>query len=287
MPQPDISIPEEFAYGQPRDIFTNIRRVTAPNPSVFTGPGTNSYLVGSHEDYTVIDPGPKIDRHLDALVAAAGGEPSNIKRIIATHTHPDHSPACAPLAKRTGAKIYGMHPTTGVQDRTFSPDVVLEDGMVIQGPGHRLLCIHTPGHASNHFCLLMQEAGVLFTGDHIMSGSTVVIAPPDGDMSAYLESLESLFSHDISALAPAHGSVIDDPDKAIKGLIRHRLSREAKVLKCLRRQAITAIDELVTFVYDDVDSRLHAIAKSSLLAHLQRLEGLGQAAVTGSIWRAL
>ena len=282
----------EFPHGEPLQVSPGVLRVTAPNPSVFTGPGTNSYVLGDSRAVTLIDPGPAIDSHLQALLDAA---PGPVRHIVVTHTHPDHSPGVAPLAKQLpDAEIWGMHPTTSIQDKTFKPTHELRHGDLI-GEGDDLIeAIHTPGHASNHFCLLHRRHRMLFTGDHIMEGSTVVIGPPDGDMDAYITSLQELQELDLNELAPAHGGIIEDPQLAIKQLIRHRLHRESKALRALRLQVAGNLDQLVQLVYDDVNPMLHPIAKSSLLAHLLRLEKLGQARSLGGrgdgkggVWRSL
>ena len=246
-----------------------VRRVVAPNAGMMTGPGTNTYLIGQ-ESVAVIDPGPLIDSHLDAICNAA---PDAIRWILVTHTHPDHSPAAIALAERTGAPLYGIPAPDGPhQDKTFIPDHVLADGDAVTVDDFTLRAVHTPGHASNHLCYLLDPKGWLFTGDHIMSGSTVVIDPPDGDMKAYLDALTGLKQLDLKALAPGHGVVIDEPFAAIDGLIEHRLKREAKVAAALEANPGLPLAALTAAAYQEVDASLHGLASRSLLAHLLKLE---------------
>jgi glyoxylase-like metal-dependent hydrolase (beta-lactamase superfamily II) len=245
-----------------------VTRIIAPNPGVMTGPGTNTYLVGE-DAIAVIDPGPAIDSHVEKVLAAGEGR---IRWILATHTHVDHSPAAAALKQATGAVVIGMPaPAHGNQDRSFAPERVPGHGEQIALGSVTLRAIHTPGHASNHLCYRLEETGMLFTGDHVMQGSTVVINPPDGDMRAYFASLELLFAEDIAILAPGHGYLIGSPHKEVRRLIAHRLAREAKVAAALARRASATPEELVSEVYDDVPARIHAVAARSLLAHLEKL----------------
>ena len=266
-------------------LATRTRRITARNPGPMTGPGTNSYLIGSGEQWGVIDPGPADARHIQALTDAA---PGAIRYIMVTHTHRDHSPGAVPLKSATGALLLGRttsHPHW--QDPTFVPDRELHhDDRVTLAPGATVRVIHTPGHASNHLCFLLEEERILFTGDHIIQGSTVVIDPPDGDMAAYIASLESLLREPVDYLAPGHGTLIPDPRAAIQGLIQHRLRREAKVLAALPRQRPADLAALVRRVYDDVSPQLHALAERSLLAHLLKLEADGRARRGADGWRS-
>jgi glyoxylase-like metal-dependent hydrolase (beta-lactamase superfamily II) len=251
-----------------------VTRVIAPNPGFMTGPGTNSYLVGE-DPLAVIDPGPEIDSHLEALLAAGAGR---IRWILCTHTHIDHSPAAALLKARTGATVLGRpRPAHGNQDHSFAPDRVLAHGERVALGGATLRAIHTPGHASNHLCYLLEETRMLFTGDHVMQGSTVVINPPDGDMRAYLASLEMLLTEEVVIFAPGHGYLIGAPQREVKRLIAHRLAREAKVAAALARHAGATPEELVAEVYDDVPARIHAVAARSLAAHLDKLVADGGA----------
>ncbi len=245
-----------------------VSRVIAPNPGMMTGPGTNTYFVGDAE-LAVIDPGPAIDEHVEAVLSAGAGR---IRWILCTHTHVDHSPAAALLKARTGATVLGRpRPAHGNQDHSFAPDRVLENGERVELGGVTLRAIHTPGHASNHLCYLLEETKMLFTGDHVMQGSTVVINPPDGDMGAYLASLELLLAEDIAILAPGHGYLIGSPHKEARRLIAHRLAREAKVVAAIARLGSPTLDEMLPAVYDDVPPRLHPVAARSLAAHLEKL----------------
>ncbi len=261
--------------GQLDEIAPGVRRLVARNPGFMTGPGTNTYLVGTQR-CAVIDPGPHDPVHIERILEAAGGRVSS---ILATHTHPDHSPAVAALAQSTGAEVLGRGaPVHGRQDATFAPTRVLNDGDVVRVDDLALRAIHTPGHASNHLCYLLEGAGMLFSGDHVMQGSTVVIGPPDGDMRVYLQSLARLQREPVTRIAPGHGTVIEDAQSEVARLIAHRLQREAKVVERLRRAGRATIDVLVASVYDDVDPRLHPVAKGSLLAHLLKLQADGRAA---------
>ena len=246
-----------------------VKKITAPNPGVFTGGGTNTYLVG-REDLTLIDPGPNIKEHIDEIIRV--GE-NKIKRILVTHTHTDHSPAALPISKVLDVPMYGrlIDGESSWEDETFIPDVILNDADIIKTDEYTLEVIHTPGHASNHLCFLIKELNCLITGDHIMDGSTVVIGPPDGNMADYLESLNKLFKYKINCLAPGHGNFMYEPKKVIESIIRHRLSREAKVLRRLEDVGDIDLESLTAIVYDDVPEQLHPIAKFSLEAHLLKL----------------
>ena len=245
-----------------------VRRITAGNSSVFTGPGTNTYLVGK-EEITVIDPGPAMPEHIENIAKACGDD---IKQILVTHTHPDHSPGAKLLHQRTAAPVMGMYALhKQTQDKTFKANKVLEDGDEIREIEYTLKAIHTPGHASNHLCYLLEEEKMIFTGDHIMEGSTVVIGPPDGNMKQYIESLEKLIQLDISMIAPGHGNLMKDPKSVVDWIVSHRMFREKKVVDALTEFSKANLDQLVEKVYDDVDERLHGIARASLLAHLNKL----------------
>ena len=252
-----------------------VTRVTAPNPGFMTGPGTNSYLVGAGDELAIIDPGPAIDEHLDALLAAVGAR--HLRWILCTHTHPDHSPAAALLKARTGATVLGQpRPEHGNQDHSFAPDRIVENGERLALAGVTLRALHTPGHASNHLCYLLEETRMLFTGDHVMQGSTVVINPPDGDMRVYLASLERLLGVDAAIFAPGHGHLIGAPHKEVRRLVAHRLAREAKVAAAVERLGRATLEELVPVVYDDVLPRAHPVAARSLAAHLAKLVAEGR-----------
>ena len=245
-----------------------VRRITAGNSSVFTGPGTNTYLVGK-EEITVIDPGPAMPEHIENIAKACGDD---IKQILVTHTHPDHSPGAKLLHQRTAAPVMGMYALhKQTQDKTFKANKVLEDGDEIREIEYTLKAIHTPGHASNHLCYLLEEEKMIFTGDHIMEGSTVVIGPPDGNMKQYIESLEKLKQFDISMIAPGHGNLMKDPKSVVDWIVSHRMFREKKVVDALTEFSKANLDQLVEKVYDDVDERLHGIARASLLALLNKL----------------
>ncbi|MGA7541331.1 MAG: MBL fold metallo-hydrolase [Steroidobacteraceae bacterium] len=278
-PSPGAAIRHEV----PVRLTQRVWRVTASNAGAMTGAGTNSYVVAAGDDCAVIDPGPADDRHLQALLEAA---PGVIRYVLVTHTHRDHSPGAAALKSVTGARLLGRTtPHRHWQDPTFAPDRELHhDDRVSVAGGATLRVIHTPGHASNHVCFLLEEERILFTGDHIIQGSTVVIDPPDGDMAAYIASLEFLLSEPLACLAPGHGTLIPDPEAAIQGLIRHRLRREAKVLAALPREHPEDPATLVGRIYDDVDPRLHPLAERSLLAHLLKLEAEGRAMRVGDSW---
>ena len=240
----------------------------APNPGPMTGPGTNTYVVGE-TDLVVVDPGPAIPSHIDAILNCVG---DRLRYIACTHTHPDHSPAASALAEATGAMLVGR--TTADdrhQDLSFQPASQIEDDECITGEGWTLRAIRTPGHVDNHVCYLLDEEGMVFAGDHIMNGSTVVIVPPGGNMADYIASLRRLLDYDVKVVAPGHGELIPDCRGEVEKLVRHRLLREAKVFGALS-DAAQSLDDLVVAVYDDVDPMMHEWAKLSLLAHLIKLE---------------
>jgi glyoxylase-like metal-dependent hydrolase (beta-lactamase superfamily II)/8-oxo-dGTP pyrophosphatase MutT (NUDIX family) len=264
----------EIVPGTVVRLSDKVRRITAPNPGFMTGPGTNTYLLGAGGDIAVIDPGPAIDAHIEAVLAAAG---ARIRWILVTHTHMDHSPAAALLQAKTGAELMGMPPPPFErQDQSFRPDRVLAHGERIELGGCVLRVIHSPGHASNQLCYLLEEESLLFTGDHVMQGSTVVINPPDGDMRVYLESLRRLQGEDIAWFAPGHGFLMDQPQEVLERLLIHRLTRENKVLNAVREAGTATLEALLPAVYDDVPARLHPVASRSLLAHLIKLRTEGR-----------
>ena len=262
----------DLVPGRPTVISKRVRRIVAPNPGVMTGPGTNTYLVG-HDEVAVIDPGPADDAHLDAIAAAGGGR---IRWIVVTHTHSDHSPGAQPLRERLRPDVLVLG-FEGGRDG-FDPDAEIGDGHAIDATEFTLRALHTPGHASNHLCFVLDEERLLFSGDHIMNGSTVVIAPPDGDMAAYLASLARLRSLSLSAIAPGHGAVIDDPIAKIDEYVKHRLAREEAVAAALASAAPATVEQLVPIVYRDVAESLYPIARFSLWAHLRKLQQEGRAA---------
>ena len=264
----------DLVPGVPKRLDRLTTRLIAPNPGMMTGPGTNTYLVGGDE-LAVIDPGPAIDSHIEKILAFR-----NIKWVLCTHTHFDHSPAAAAIKAATGARVFGRPPPPG-QDATFAPDEVLEDGRRIRLGQALFKAIHTPGHASNHLCYLLEETGMLFTGDHVMQGSTVVINPPDGNMRAYLASLERVLAEDAAILAPGHGYLIGEPRHEIRRLMAHRMKREGKVVDALRMLGEASVEQLVPLAYDDVPARLHGVAARSLTAHLHKLVADGAARAKG------
>jgi recombination protein RecT len=274
---------------QPVPLLKNVLRLTAPNPGAMTGPGTNSYLVGDPATgYLVIDPGPADPEHLEKLWRAAGGD---IRMIVCTHSHPDHAPGARPLQALCTPKppILGLPSApTARKASEFTPDKLLQNKelLTLKGRGlevnftHTMKIIHTPGHAANHLCLVLLEDGLLFSGDHILNGSTTVIDPPDGEMTAYLESLDILCAtceeHQIEFILPAHGHVIGgyagEAAGAIAHLKAHRLKREARILKVMQTHPDGSLDDWVAQAYDDVPQRMWPVAKRSLMAHVARIE---------------
>ena len=261
-PQPPAT--GELAPGVVTELTPRLRRVVAPNPCLMTGPGTNTYLVGTRE-LAVVDPGPDIPEHLDRIAALGEGR---ITAILVTHTHLDHSPGAPGLASRTGAPLVGFDARDG-----FEPSICAAEGDAF-GP---LRAVHTPGHASNHLCWLLEEDDVLLSGDHIMDGSTVVIAPPDGDMAAYLASLQRVLDLEPAAIAPGHGKLITDPSARVRGYLSHRLDRERQVVDALATAAPATVDEIVSRIYVGVPDALLPVARYSVWAHLRKLHASGRA----------
>jgi len=263
-------------------IAAAVWRIVAPNPSPLTGPGTNTYVVGVDRP-VVIDPGVDEPAHLERVLAVAGGR---IEHIVCTHSHPDHSPGAAWLRERSGAPVLGLPaPDDGHQDVSYAPDAPLADGDRLGTGDDVLRAIHTPGHASNHVCLLLEGEQLLFTGDHLMSGSTVIIIPPDGSMRLYLESLRRLRDTPVTALAPGHGARMPAAVAEIERVIDHRLAREDKLARALGKRRAATLDEVLTEVYDDVPKFMHVYARYSLLAHAHKLVEEGRAHLDGEIYR--
>lgn len=266
----DATQPKPIVHGVASALSPLVRRIVAHNPSMMTGPGTNTYLVGIDE-IVVIDPGPDEASHLDAI-AGCGGD--RIRWIACTHTHPDHSPGVAGLKERTGAEVLAFDARDGLEI-----DRAMADGDLIEATEFVLRAVHTPGHASNHLCFLLEQERMLFSGDHIMEGSTVVIAPPDGDMAAYLHSLERLTTlrPRLRSIAPGHGHLIEAPAAKIEEYINHRLDRERQVLEYLERAGTTTIEPIVKELYADIAEELHPVAAKSVWAHLRKLADDGKA----------
>ena len=252
----------ELIPGVPRALSPLVRRILAPNPGRMTGPGTNTYLVGIDE-IAVIDPGPEDPSHLEAILGCGG---DRIRWILCTHTHPDHAPGAAALRAATGAEVLALRSRNGLKvDRRIGQDDRID------ATEFRLGVHHTPGHASNHLCFLLEEERMLFSGDHVMEGSTVVIKPPDGDMAAYLESLERVRALRLRSIAPGHGHLITEPDRVVDWYIEHRLEREAQVLACVRREKRIRIAAIVDELYEGLVPELVPMARRSVHAHLLKL----------------
>ncbi len=276
-------------YAIVEQIEPAVARVLAHNPSAFTFQGTQTYIVGERE-IAIIDPGPDLPEHVDALLEAVGSR--RIVAILCTHTHRDHSPAAAPLAERTGAPIIGCAPlsleTVGPRadasfDGHYAPSRVLEDGDRIEVDGVPVIAVATPGHTSNHLCFGYR--GVLFTGDHVMGWSTTVVVPPDGDMAAYMASLDRLRQRDDRIYYPAHGPAVTNPQQYVRHLVGHRMQREKQILSLVRGQA-RSVPEIVRNAYPGLDPRLFAAAGGSVLAHLLDLERRGLVEQQEEAWTA-
>jgi glyoxylase-like metal-dependent hydrolase (beta-lactamase superfamily II) len=279
----DIPFLREFSfeYGRLEPVAPGIRRIVARNPSPFTFRGTGTYVVGAGE-VAVIDPGPDLDEHVAALLAGLGGE--RVTHILVTHTHRDHSPAAKALQAATRAPTFGFGPHAGGRrgeagieeggDWDFTPDVTVRDGDEIAGAGWRFEAVHTPGHTSNHLCFALPEQGLLFSGDHVMGWSTSVIAPPDGDMSAYMASLDKLLGRPDAVYWPTHGPAITEPQPYVRAFVAHRREREAGILECLAAgpQEIMAI---VDRLYVGLAQGLRRAAARSVHAHLLDLAARG------------
>jgi glyoxylase-like metal-dependent hydrolase (beta-lactamase superfamily II) len=260
-----------------------LHRVLAPNPGPFTFKGTGVYIVGK-KDVAIIDPGPDLPEHIEALKRALAGK--RLSHILVTHTHSDHSPAARALREWSGAKTYAFGPhgsgkaEEGVKveeggDMEFVPDVLVRDGETIAGDGYTFECVFTPGHTSNHMCFALREEKALFTGDHVMGWSTTVVTPPDGDMAAYMASLRKLRARDDAILWPTHGGPVREPRPFLDAYIAHRLEREMQILTSLAA-GVDTIPDIVARLYVDVDKRLHPAAARSVFAHLIQLTQEGR-----------
>ncbi len=263
-PEPVRLVPVQVAPG--------VRRLVAPNPGPMTHHGTNTWLVDNADGMTVIDPGPDDAAHLGAIAAAGP-----VRRILLTHTHPDHLAGAAPLRAATGAPVAAW---AAPWARGFTPDVPLADGDEVAG----LRVLHTPGHASDHVCFAQDGTGVLFSGDHVMSWSTSIVSPPDGDMAAYMASLRLLLARDDVLYLCGHGPPLPQPAALVRGMLSHRAGREAAVLAALRRGPSTP-DALVAAMYAGLDPRLAGAARRNVLAHLIKLAGEGRAVEVGNVWQ--
>lgn len=289
-PAPSRDWPEHLRPGRALEVAPGVTRVIAPNPGIMTGPGTNTYLLGS-ERVAVVDPGPVDDEHERRLLEEVG---DRLRWILVTHTHIDHSPLAARLKDATGAEVvaFGAAPPApavvegrkatflDAHDKSLIPDRLLADGDVLDTGEIRIGAVYTPGHTSNHLCFEIQGSGLLFSGDHVMSGSTVVIAPPDGDMAVYLESLEKVRRREPRRIAPGHGDMIDDPAAVLDDYLRHRLEREAQVLARLNTAGAdsgVSIEDLVAAIYVGVPKELYPVARFSVWAHLRKLRAEGRA----------
>ena len=282
--------PANFPTGLAEQLEPLVVRVLAGNPSPYTYTGTQTYIVGNRSDRAVIDPGPALDAHIDAIIAAVGD--ARISAIMCTHTHRDHSPAALPLAKKTGAPIIGCAALVleddgpradEAFDQSYRPDRVLVDGETLSGDGWTIEAVATPGHTSNHLCLAVQESGAMFTGDHVMAWSTSVISPPDGDMADYMASLQKIYDRDDKVYYPAHGKPVDKPRQLVRGMMGHRKQRERQILKILEERE-AAIPDMVEKMYKGLDPRLFGAAGRSVLAHLLDLRNRNIVHENDEIW---
>jgi glyoxylase-like metal-dependent hydrolase (beta-lactamase superfamily II) len=280
---------ESPPVGQVVELEPLVRRVLAGNPGPFTYTGTETYIVGRGE-VAVIDPGPDDPAHVAALLDAVAGE--TVVAILCTHTHRDHSPAAPAVKAATGAPIMGCAPLVledlgpradASFDDSYAPDRVMQDGEQVRGAGWTLEAVATPGHTSNHLCFALNETGALFTGDHVMGWSTTVVSPPDGDMAAYMVSLDRLMARSDRVYYPAHGDPVDNPQRFVRGLAGHRKQREGQILRLLR-EGVGAIPAMVERMYVGLDPRLHGAAGRSVLAHLIDLRDRGIARQDGDAW---
>lgn len=274
---------QTLVTGKLTEIYPGVHRLLAPNPGPFTGPGTNTYAVG-RENIALIDPGPANQSHVDTLVAELG---SRVRWLLCTHTHLDHSPGVKLVLEKLDhtVEVIGMPAPTGIgQDQTFLPTLPVKHGDLLQTEEFTLEAIHTPGHASNHLCFLYREAGMLFTGDHIMQGSSVIISPPDGDMKAYMDAVDNLKQYPLEYLAPAHGHIMVSPQQVLEFTLEHRLLREVKVSNAMAQVKQATLDELLPVVYDDVPRFMHPAARQSLWAHLLKFQQENKVSVEHETW---
>jgi glyoxylase-like metal-dependent hydrolase (beta-lactamase superfamily II) len=280
---------EDWPTGRVEQVAPGVRRLLAPNPSPFTYTGTQTYIVGQG-DVAVIDPGPDLPDHVDAILSATQSE--RIAAIMCTHTHRDHSPASRPLARATGAPIIGCAPlaieddgprSDAAFDFDYAPDRVLADGEALDGEGWTLRALATPGHTSNHLCFALEGPGLLFTGDHVMGWSTTVVSPPDGDMTLYMQSLDLLLARGDKAYHPAHGPAVENPHAHVRALIVHRRMREKQILAQLEAGE-GRIPVMVETMYKAIDPRLHPAAGRSVLAHLVDLQRRGLVEAENERW---
>lgn len=282
----DFDVP----YGESAQVSPLIRHVLSPNPSAFTFKGTGTYIIG-HGNVAVVDPGPLIEDHVEALKRALGDE--TVTHILITHTHNDHSPAAQPLKEWSGAPTYGYGPhgagkfEQGIVveeggDLDFVPDVEVRDGDVIEGDGWSVECVYTPGHTSNHICYQLREEKALFPGDHVMGWSTTIVSPPDGDMTEYMASVRRLLDRDDEIYWPTHGAPITEPKPFLEALIAHREDREQQVLDCIGRD-IGSIKDMVPVMYAGLDPRLFPAAERSVFSHVIKLADEGRVTSDGEL----
>ena len=282
----------DFEYGVLETVAPSVRRVIARNPSPFTFHGTGTYVVGRGQ-VAVVDPGPALEEHVEALARGLRGE--TITHMLVTHTHRDHSPGCALLRRFTPAPTYGFgphgsgRPQAGEEvevveegaDFEFEPDVTVRDGDVIKGDGFSFECVYTPGHTSNHMCYRLREEQALFCGDHVMGWSTTIVSPPDGHMGAYIASLERLLEGDDRTYWPTHGAPIRDPGPFVESLIEHRRLRARQIGACLR-DGIDTIPAMVDRLYHDLPVAMHPAAARSVLSTIIHLVEQGNIVCAGA-----
>ena len=282
---PDFDLSFEPAYGRAVPVAPGVERLTVNNPSAFTFHGTNSYIVGT-SSVAVIDPGPENEAHFQALMAALAGR--EVTHIVVSHTHRDHSPLSRRLKAATGALIVGegphraarplhvgeVNPFAESSDMEFRPDIALADGEALVGDGWRLTALNTPGHTANHACFALDDAGIVFSADHVMAWATTIVAPPDGAMADYMASLERLLARDDRIFFPGHGGPVKEPRSFLRGLRAHRRMRERAVLERIKA-GDRLIADMVKVIYRETDPRLHGAAALSVLAHLEDLVGKG------------